>query len=87
MGEQVAKELAEDDEFLIQMFQYLEHDSTYLAACGLLEDILQNRPVLTLSTIRKSHHFIKITFHFFTFSYYNPCFSYFSKYKRHDTII
>lgn len=53
MGEKVALELAEDDEFMIQMFNYLKFDQTFIAACGLLEDILQNRPVLTLSRIRE----------------------------------
>lgn len=53
VGERVARELAEDDDLLTHLFNYLVYDQTYISASTLIEDILQNRPVLLLSHIRE----------------------------------
>ena len=66
VGEQVAKELAEDDELFAHLLTYINHDQTFVSACTLMEDVLQNRPTLILSRIRKSsmcYLSVRSTFH------------------------
>lgn len=52
VGEKVSHELADDDEFLVHLFTYVQFDQTYLSSCTLIEDLLQIRPVMILCRIR-----------------------------------
>ncbi|XP_067938354.1 short transient receptor potential channel 4-associated protein-like [Watersipora subatra] len=58
IGEQVSKELAEDEMFFTHMFSYLNYDQTFFSACSLMEDVLQNRPTLRLSHIPNFKKFL-----------------------------
>ena len=60
IGETVSKELSEDEDLFVHLFSYITVDQTFHSACSLMEDILQNRPTLVLSSIRK-------------YIYNNPC--------------